>query len=375
MTGGAADPFAIARRVAGYGLSRPEDEPSPLRMPPGAWQGVLAYLVHQRLTGLAVAAARSGWFEITDAQAEGLLGRHREAMALALSIERRLLDLSAAFSEAAVEFIVLKGPAVAHTFYPDPSWRAFGDLDILVRTRDWRRACALLSESGFRRELPEPRPGFDERFGKAATHVDGDGLQVDLHRTLVLGPFGLWLEPDGLFERSALFLVGGCSLRRLDDTTALLNACLHASLGSRPARLLPVRDVAQIAAHGDVDWEDLGQLARSWRLHAAVRHAFAEASARLGVAPPEEARSLLAVEPAARERRALQAYTTDRRRRGGPALSAVRAIPGLRAKGSYLLALLFPDAAFLRARAGTDGLPTYLRRWMVPIRWLTGGRR
>src|SRR5437879_3101885 len=83
-------------------------------------------------------------------------------------------------------------------------------------------------ELGFTRPRPEPRPGFSERFGKAATHRGVDGLELDLHRTLVVGPFGLWLEPDELFEHAILFHLWGRELRRLDDTALVLHACLNA---------------------------------------------------------------------------------------------------------------------------------------------------
>ena len=40
------------------------------------------------------------------------------------------------------------------------------------------------------------------RFGKAICHSDQEGLQVDLHRSLVVGPFGMWMRPDELFDRA-----------------------------------------------------------------------------------------------------------------------------------------------------------------------------
>lgn len=371
-----ASPIALARRLAGFGLREDGASVEPVPVAGERWRSLLARLVAQRLTGLAVAAAEAGWLRLADRQANELLGAHRAAMLSALRLEQKLLSLTAAFEEAALDVVALKGPAVAHAFYPEPSWRPFGDLDLLVRTRDWRRACGLLSELGCHRALPEPRRGFDERFGKGATHDGGDGIQVDLHRTLVLGPFGLWLDPDELFERTVRFELAGTWLQRLDDTVSLLHASLHASLGARPPLLMPLRDVAQITERGAVAWGDLADLAVRWRIRAAIRYAFLAASEQLGFTPPEEARPIMTTEPDPTEQRALQAYTTARRARGGTALATIRAIPGLRAKGSYVRALLLPDPAFLEARGGGRGTLTYLQRWAIPVRWLTGrGRR
>ena len=188
----------------------------------------------------------------------------------------------------------------------------------------------------------------------------------------MLGPFGLWIQPEKLFERTAAFEVGGRSLPRLDGTGLLLSACVHAALGQRRPFLQTVRDVAQVAAVAEVDWEALGRWAREWRLGAVLRHAFAQASEALGSPWPTGAREALGREPTRREARMLEAYTGTRRYRGGPALATLHAIPGLRSKAAYVRGLLLPDRGFVAARSGNGGGGRYLRRWAVPLRWMAG---
>ena len=92
---------------------------------------------------------------------------------------------------------------------------------------------------------PSLGPGSTSRFGKASVHTHpDDDIEVDLHRTLVVGPFGLWIRPEELLERREPFLLAGQKLSRLDDTGMLLNVAMHASLGWSPPRLVPLRDVA-----------------------------------------------------------------------------------------------------------------------------------
>lgn len=341
---------------------------------PEIWSPLIATLYDQRLTGFAVAAAEEGSLTLSSGQAEELLDRHRDAMLQVLALERHLVTLSAALEDAGVEMVLLKGSALAHTVYPDPSWRPFADLDFLVRGKDFQRASEVLAERGFSRALPEPRARFDERFGKAAELTGPGGLMVDLHRTLVVGPFGLWIDLDELFAGTALFRVGGRTLRRFDDTSLFLHACVHASLGLWPPRLMPVRDVAQVVSYAKVDWDLVAERTRRWRLAAVVRHALETASQMLGAPSPGEAKSVLAMESRRRERRALDAYITDRRGRGGTATSTLRAIPGLGAKMAYVRALLFPNRDFLAARQRNER-PSYLRRLAIPIRWVAGRRR
>jgi hypothetical protein len=175
-------------------------------------------------------------------------------------VEQELVTLAPALEVAGVEVIVLKGPAFAHGIYPDSSWRPFGDLDLLVKTEDWRKACALLRDLGWTRRLPEPRTGFDERFGKAAVHRNQVGMELDLHRTLVLGPFGLWMSPGELFGQTASFELAGTPLRKLNETTQLLHACAHAALGVSSPMFISLRDVAQTVESSEIDWDSL----RGW---------------------------------------------------------------------------------------------------------------
>lgn len=349
--------------VAAYGLG-PE---RPIDVSPTRWPSLLEAMTRRNLTGLAVAALRTGTLKVTAEHAEELFERHRVAMVHALELERTLIVLGRRLEDAGVRLIVLKGPALAHTVYPDPSWRPFADLDLLVGANDWPLAKELLGAADFRRRLPEPRPGFDRRFGKAATHVNPDGIEVDLHRTLVLGPVGLWIDPDEMASYSTGFDLGGRRFERFDDTGLLLHACLHATLGWSPPFPIPRRDIGQILSVGRIDWDRFDGWVDRWHLRAVVQASFDGASERSGVNVPERAGAYGGIEPGRSDARVLRAYTTDRRRPAALAMSTLRAIPGVRSKITYAGGLFLPTRAFVRARGGK-----YLRRWSVPIRWLRG---
>src|SRR5262249_29252739 len=162
-----------------------------------------------------------------------------------------------------------------------------------VRTSHYERACALLERLDHVRQRPEPRPGFEVRFGKGSVHVRADDrIEVDLHRTLVLGPFGLWIDPDELLDRASTFDLAGRKIGRLGDTGTLLNVAMHASLGRSQARLVPLRDVVQVAGRKDVEWSALAAWAKRWHVHAVLHDAFLEASSAFGTAAPSPARGL-----------------------------------------------------------------------------------
>lgn len=364
----------VLEMIAAWGL--PGAEPGdPFRpVDDEGWSSLMSRIRFERINGLAVEAAAAGALDLTDDQAGQLFKLHRDGMTWCLAAERKLLHLADAFDGAGMQFAVLKGPALAHTVYGEPCLRAFGDLDLLVRSRDYDRAAAMLGRMGHDRRRPEPRPGWEARFGKASVHVDPtDGIEVDLHRTLVLGPFGQWIDGDELMRHTATFDLGGRSLPRLDDTGALLNVALHAALGWADPRLTPIRDCAELGARGSIDEERLEGWAQAWRLGAALERAGELVVSRLGVSAPTVLAGRQPVRT--RERRLLEAYGSGDRRLALP-LSTLRAIPGLRAKATYGWSLAFPSRVFLHARSGRS---SRIRRFVVPldgaVARLTGDRR
>jgi Uncharacterised nucleotidyltransferase len=361
----------VLRVVATVGLPRREPEQLRVEVPQNMWPHVLRHLTGRRLTGFASAAVREGRLRLSEDQATQLHEEQIAAMGMVTVLDHLLRRLSASFEEVGISPIVLKGAALGEEFYPDRSWRTYGDVDLLIPREAWVSAARVLADAGFARLLPEPRPGFDERFGKGASFADSQGLQLDLHRTLALGPFGLWIDARDLLGGTSEFVSAGTSMRRLDDTNTMIHACVHAALGQREPLTVPLRDVLQVAWSGRVDWDLMSDRVRAWRLGAPVGHALHRARERLGVPLPADAVELLDPGAGWIERRALAAYTTDRRDRGGSSVAALWAIPGVKARIAYLWAMLFPERRFLDARAEA-GSGTIRDRLMIPVRWMFG---
>ena len=238
--------------VAGYGLS---DATRLLPAEPlgeESWSSIKSSARTHRMTGPLSAAIDSGAFPATDVQAEQARAAHMAAMVWVLSLERELLIVIDLLTQADVETRILKGTAVAHLDYSNPSLRSFIDLDILLRAEDFDRAVRTLIAAGFIRRLSEPRPGFDQRFDKGTTLVGAAGYELDLHRTFVLGPWGLLVDLNDLWDRGEEVVIGGRSLRALSRYNRLLHACYHAALGDWPLRLGSLRDVAEMTCPATV---------------------------------------------------------------------------------------------------------------------------
>ena len=253
-------------------------------------------------------------------------------------------------STAGIAYRALKGPLLAHLAYPDPALRSFGDVDVLVGGASFDAAVDALARLGFRRHFAEPRPGFDARFAKGACLVRRDGMEVDLHRTLAPGAFGILLQRVDLFRRPVrTFRLGSHWITGLDAETVFVHACFHAALGNHPPRLVPLRDVVQLHTAG-LDAGAVIAMFTSARCESVCRRALDLVDAELGVHLEGPIPAWAAGQrPSRFDRWALQSYTSNDRSYAGQVAASIWAIPSLRDRFAYSAALAFPTREYARA--------------------------
>ena len=265
----------LARAVAAHGLPSSRQLPdTPLDA--GTFTELLEECERHRVLGFLGGAVRTGRFPVDDEQRAQLEASLLSWLSHSLRVERLLLRAVDALDRAGVPSRVLKGAALAHTVYADPSLRVFGDVDLLVPGSELDRAVILLCAAlGARRAQPELRPGFDARFGKEVLlRVPGDPeLELDLHRMFVEGALGLTIALDDLFMPAYRFPLAGRELQALPMPARLLHACYAAAVGDWPPRLSSQRDVAQLVLHERPHVADVLLTARRWRCEVIVASA------------------------------------------------------------------------------------------------------
>jgi hypothetical protein len=313
-------------------------------------EALLDGIGRERLTGLALAAADADALRLSAGGADELRSRHEHQLALDLQLERVLVESASILDREGISYRALKGPLLAHLAYPDPALRSFGDVDVLVAGASFDAAVRALATLGFRRHFAEPRPGFDARFAKGACLARRDGMEIDLHRTLAPGPFGILLERVDLIRRPArAFRLGSHSIAGLDAETAFVHACFHAALGNHPPRLVPLRDIVQLHTAG-LDTGAVVAMFTSARCESVCRRALDLVAAELevhleGPIPAWAGRQ----RPSRFDRWALQSYASDDRSYAGQVAASIWAIPSLRDRFAYTAALAFPTREYVRA--------------------------
>jgi glycosyltransferase involved in cell wall biosynthesis len=383
-------PDQLLRRIAAFGLpelqthrQRPCDDPEqPDRLAdrplePPVFDPLIGRVRSLRLSGFLLTAVATGALPTTDEQRRRVDELHTAACISVLQLERRLLQLIDVLEANGIDVVVLKGTSAAHLLYPDPTQRMFGDNDLLFRTQHFDRALAVLAALGYRRPMAAPRPGFDSRFGKGATLLGLDGDELDAHRTLLFGTFGLTIDTDELFASTVPFHLGGRELRALGPDTGLLHACYHAALGDPDPRLGSVRDVAQRFALGQHDPTRVCELMGAWRAAPVVSRAVELCDRLLDVQIDDPvATRLAAYRPTRREQRAIASYVGVERSHVRKVLASLPYLDGVVTKAAFLRANLVPTATYLRARTGRRDVAGANRgRQPMPARvlWLTKG--
>lgn len=304
-----------------------------------------------RLLGPLMFAVDLGQLDLPHEAVQLLVERHRAAQLWCLHLEARLLEICEWFAAAGgIEFLVLKGSAVAHLDEVVPELRSFADIDILVVDHQIDRAVTTLSQHGATRPWAEVRPRYDRRYAKSVTMTCPDGVEVDVHRALCDGVHGLRIPVDRLFAQSESLTLGRMSLTVLSPVHRALHGAYHAILGSPLPSLVSLRDLAGYLSDPSLSPEIVVPEAARWGGEAVLAAAVRTTVAELNIDPPQWREWAERTGTPRRERRII-----ERQRIGGSGFGLARVdmlaeMSGMRERAGFLAAVVWPSSAHLRSR-------------------------
>lgn len=345
-----ADRPPLLRAIAAFGLAGTMLDMPDRRLDDAEFDRVHAAVRSQRLTGLFWSAIAAGALPVSGSQRDRAEESHLEALTSALVLEHLLIQTLAALDQAGIAVRTLKGTTAAHLDYPDPSLRTFGDIDLLVPSEQFDDAVAVLADQGNTRLRSEPRPGFDARFSKGCTFRTPDGLEIDLHRTLTSGPFGVRVALAELWERNERFHLACSTVRTLAVEERLLHTSYDAVLSRLPVGLVPLRDTAQILLTHRVDVDRMRHLMRASGGEPVVARAIRWAWQELAIADLVHlsvwAQNYQDDPQASADLAVYRGESTY----AAKSLATVRALPTFSHKARFVLALAMPQRSYLRGR-------------------------
>ncbi len=247
----------------------------------------------------------------------------REDTARSMALDAALFEASDALEAASIEFRVLKGVAHAHLLYDDPLLRPYHDVDLLVRGDDLHRAVGALRTIGAGRRERALGEDWERRFAKGVSLVRRDSIEIDIHRTLARGPFGVTVEPDTLFDRLSTFSLEGRTFIALAPEAVFLHACLQVITDDQP-KPASMLDVVAAGRSPSLDPAAADALADRWGVRTAVAEAV-RSSERMSGCSEVSSRFgwIQGYEPSVRDRRVLGCYRARRARWTREALVAL----------------------------------------------------
>jgi hypothetical protein len=172
----------------------------------------------------------------------------------------------ASLAERKLPFIMVKGQTCAEQLYPNPTFRGFTDIDLLIPVDARPAVSDVLASHGFELHDMDYRKGTDYFEDKWILHAAQD-VMIEVHCDLVHNPN---LRRDFSLRYEDV-LEAGCG-DEAAATALLLVAGAHGSAGHQFDRLQHVVDVLQCArgAAGPIDVERLGRISQRCGLTFAI---------------------------------------------------------------------------------------------------------
>src|SRR5229473_3431646 len=192
-----------------------------------------------------------------------LIDRQRAQNFFTLRLTAELFRILDRFTSEGIGALTVKGPVLAVQAYGDPAMRAYGDLDLLVRQRDIRRATELMSAAGYAPAVPLSAIDAGKIPGQYLFSKPDSKLIVELHNDLTLRYFPRKLPLEEFFARQIRVRVDSHDVSALSLGDELVLICIH---GAKHfwERLMWIADVAAlISRQTAINWERVADSAKA----------------------------------------------------------------------------------------------------------------
>lgn len=196
--------------------------------------------------------------QLPDRVRETLSAAYRRNALRELRRAAELRRIDAALTGADIHFLVLKGPVLAATVYPDRASRTMTDLDFLVDEREMTRAMDVLEQAGYR--VPPQFAGAELAAGDAPPliHDEPGGPSIELHAMLDSLPDDR-ATLDAMWPHARRVDLGhGIVLPALERGEFFAHVATHMSKHHRfDGELRSLLDVALLLRREELPWDAL----------------------------------------------------------------------------------------------------------------------
>lgn len=205
--------------------------------------------------------------------------------------------LLAAFKDAGIDAIVLKGAALTVLYYKDLGLRHMNDFDLMITPSNMTKALMVLQTLDYE-PIQRTWESFDDnlfysRHSWGFKHTNSE-QEFDLHWHLL--PENCGLNDDAtLWQHMQPIDINQFSTNTLDATDHLMHACVH---GLKRNRIVPIRWVADakiIIDQNEIEWERLIKEVKERKIVLPVLQALNYLHDEISVLIPDEVLEKLSI--------------------------------------------------------------------------------
>lgn len=228
------------------------------------WQFFLQTVGEQHLIPLVSEKLRRFSDKIPQEISDELQNRAQNCILHNLNFNAQLFKLAGILNQNNVEFLSYKGATLAQLAYGDSSLRQFGDLDILIRKKDFPKVKELILENGGscawnvseKQEKAVLKYYYEFPFGFGKNPV-----LVEIHWAFMESFFGFDYNIEEVFQRRQTVSIHGKDIPTLSNEDLLIILCVH---GSKHfwKRLSWICDVGKLVERQTIRWDLVIELAK-----------------------------------------------------------------------------------------------------------------
>ena len=180
-----------------------------------------------------------------------------------------------AFKDVGIDVIVLKGAFLAEAVYKNIGLRPMGDVDILVRREDLRRAKKKMSELEYAFIYDNYPEAFNEQFGceleyfKKVNKINLKGLQLELHWDFMPMQKCIEIEIGRIWRNAQAASLANIDVLAMRHEDLLLYLYVHL----KKHRFVGLRwfcDITEIVKCYKLNWEYIIESAKRYRISMLV---------------------------------------------------------------------------------------------------------
>lgn len=234
-------------------------------------------------------------------QVSALEQRYQTNLHKSLFLSRELIRIVDHLSALGLDVMPYKGLALAELIYRDIAMRPAGDIDLLIRPRDFPRVRDAVRELGYSPHLAlskvEERAYLESGYECAFDGTSGLNL-LEVQWAIQPRFYAIDFDMNMLFQRAVRVTVAGHTTKTPSREDLFLVLSAHAAKHVW-GRLVWLCDLARIVSLPTLDWNWIGSQAKALGIVRIVRVTMLLANRLLGAAIPVAAQARLPEDPAA----------------------------------------------------------------------------